>query len=114
MYPTSSVLRTIGLILGVLPMTQYDAAATPMWRSFTNKANLGTFKVRPCQIDLNEKNVVKNKYSALSAKLDFSREDLAPDQVLNEIIWKFVKGENSLLPSPTRAAFFKEVKQDKD
>jgi len=85
MYSTSSVLRTIGLILGMSPMTQYDAAATPMWRSFTNKANLGTFKVRPCQIDLNEKNVVKNKYSALSAKLDFSREDLAPDQVLNEL-----------------------------
>ena len=35
LYSTSSLLRTIELILGLPPMTQYDAAATPMWRSFS-------------------------------------------------------------------------------
>jgi hypothetical protein len=30
MYSTSSLLRTIELILGLPPMTQYDAAAEPM------------------------------------------------------------------------------------
>jgi len=39
MYLTSSVLRTMELILGMPPMTQYDAAATPMWRSFNNRAD---------------------------------------------------------------------------
>lgn len=34
-YSTLSVLRTIELILGLRPMTQFDAAALPMWRSFT-------------------------------------------------------------------------------
>ncbi|MDB5029368.1 bifunctional YncE family protein/alkaline phosphatase family protein [Mucilaginibacter sp.] len=114
MYSTSSVLRTIELILGMPPLTQYDAAATPMWRCFTNKAESSTFIVRPNKVNLNDKNVVQNKFSAISNKLDFSKEDLAPDQVLNEIIWKAVKGENSQLPSPTRAAFFKETKTDKD
>jgi YVTN family beta-propeller protein len=114
MYSTSSMLRTMELILGMPPLTQFDAAATPMWRSFTNKADLRTFEVRPNRVNLNEVNEVKNKLSALSNKLDFSKEDVIPDQVLNEIIWKAVKGENSRLPSPTRAAFFKEVKKDKD
>ena len=85
-----------------------------MWRSFDNKVNMQGFEVKPAQIDLNEKNTVKNRFSALSNKLDFSKEDVIPDQVLNEIIWKGVKGENSPLPGPTRAAFFKEVKTDKD
>jgi hypothetical protein len=85
-----------------------------MWRSFSNKADLRAFKVRPNRVDLNEKNEVKNKFSALSNKLDFSKEDVIPDQILNEIIWKSVKGENSQLPGPTRAAFFKEIKGDKD
>ncbi|MGZ3872502.1 MAG: bifunctional YncE family protein/alkaline phosphatase family protein [Mucilaginibacter sp.] len=114
MYSTSSVLRTIELILGMPPMTQYDAAATPMWRSFGAKADLSSFNVKPCQVDLNEKNEKKNKLSAVSATLDFSKEDLVPDQLFNEILWKFVKGENSQVPSPTRAAFFKENKRDKD
>lgn len=114
MYSTSSMLHTMELILGMPPLTQFDAAATPMWRSFINKADLRTFNVRPNRVNLNDVNEVKNKLSALSNKLDFSKEDVIPDQVLNEIIWKAVKGENSRLPSPTRAAFFKETKTDKD
>jgi len=114
MYSTSSVLRTIELILGMRPLTQYDAAATPMWRCFTNKADSSTFIIRPNKVNLNDKNVAQNKFSAISNKLDFSKEDLAPDQVLNEIIWKAVKGEKSQLPSPVRAAFFKENKKDND
>ena len=37
MYSSSSLLRTMELILGLPPMTQYDAAATPMWASFQAK-----------------------------------------------------------------------------
>lgn len=114
MYSTSSVLRTIELILGMPPMTQYDAAATPMWRSFTNKADMHPFEVRPNEVNLNDINVIKDKYSAISNKLDFSQADVVPDQLLNEIIWKAVKGVNSQPPSPVRAAFFKENKKDDD
>ena len=38
MYSTSSMLRTMELILGLSPMTQYDAAAEPMWRCFTSNS----------------------------------------------------------------------------
>ena len=34
LYSTSSMLRTMELILGLPPMTQYDAGATPMFNAF--------------------------------------------------------------------------------
>ena len=48
-YSTTSALRTIELILGLPPMTQYDAAAEPMWRCFSNTASHPPFKALPCQ-----------------------------------------------------------------
>ena len=35
--------------------------------------------------------------------------DLAPEQELNEIIWKSVKGPNSIMPPPVRAAFVRSL-----
>ncbi|HWJ25931.1 MAG TPA: alkaline phosphatase family protein, partial [Flavisolibacter sp.] len=108
MYSTSSVLRTIELILGMPPMTQYDAAATPMWRCFAKEPEMKGFTALPAQVNLNEKNKAENKLTTLSNKLDFSKEDMVPDQVMNEILWKFVHGENASMPVPVRAAFLKE------
>lgn len=105
-YTTTSMLRTIELILGLPPMSQYDAAATPMWRCFNTVPDHGPFAVLPCQVDLNEKNTAINKWSMLSEKLDFSKEDRAPDGPFNEIIWRAVKGLDSPCPPPVRAAFF--------
>ncbi|OQP44449.1 hypothetical protein A4H97_08710 [Niastella yeongjuensis] len=113
MYSTSSILRTIELILGMPPMTQYDAAATPMWRCFNKETNPQGFTALPALVDLNEKNTEENKLSMVSGKLDFSKEDLIPDQLMNQIIWQFVKGEHVPMPAPVRAAFFK-LKEDED
>lgn len=107
MYTTSSVLRTIELILGLEPMSQYDAAAEPMWRCFTSTPNLSPFTTRALQVDINEKNKVENVWQKISDKLDFSKEDRAPDRLFTEVIWKAVKGEHATVPPPKRAAFFK-------
>ena len=116
MYTTSGMLRTMELILGLPPMTQYDAAATPMWRSFTSKPDLTVFNHLPANINLNERNPKNNAASAmamLSEKYDGSKEDRVPDLVLNEILWQGIKGKPA--PSPVRAAFIKEQpKKDKD
>lgn len=110
MYTSSSVLRTLELILGMGPMTQFDAAATPMWHSFTAASDTSAYTCRPARVDLSEVNPDKTKLAALSKGLDFSKEDLVPDQVLNDIIWKAVKGENAVCPSPVRGAFLKATK----
>ena len=114
MYSTSSMLRTIELILGLPPMSQYDAAAEPMWRCFTTKADLSPFQSVSAYVDLDEKNT-KNTHSArLSQTLDFSKEDRIPDLVFSEVIWKAVKGEDSMMPAPRRSAFFKVIHQEDD
>ena len=71
-YSTVSMIRTIELILGMPPLSQYDAAARPMLNSFTNKPDLTTYKHEVARIDLNAVNP-KNAYGAeRSAKMDWS------------------------------------------
>jgi YVTN family beta-propeller protein len=107
MYSTSSMLRTMELILGLPPMSQYDAAATPMWRSFTAIANPAPFVALPSNINLMDRNKSNTASARLSAGFDFSKEDLVPDLVFSEVIWKAVKGEDSQMPAPRRSAFLK-------
>ena len=113
MYSTTSVLRTIELILGIPPMSQYDAAATPMWRCFSAKPDLTVFNAKPLQWDINEKNSAVNAWQRKSDTFDFSKEDLVPDRAFTEVIWKAVKGDNAIVPSPKRAAFVK-LAEEKD
>ncbi|HKZ66123.1 MAG TPA: bifunctional YncE family protein/alkaline phosphatase family protein [Chitinophagaceae bacterium] len=114
MYSTSSMLRTIELILGLPPMSQYDAAAEPMWRCFTSTPDLTPFQSVTANVDLNEKNTKNTPGARLSETLDFSKEDLIPDMVFSEVIWKAVKGEESNMPAPRRSAFIKMVEKDDD
>ena len=112
MYSTSSALRTIELILGLPPMTQYDAAAEPMWRCFNNTASHPVFHAIPNLVDLNLKNTAENKLSRLSEKFDFSKEDRVPDAQFNAVLWAAIKGVESPCPAPVHAAFFKAEEKD--
>ena len=99
------MLRTIELILGLSPMSQYDAAATPLWQSFTPVPDERAFNHLPAQVDITEKNTAVNKLSEKSAVFNFSKEDAVNDAEFNEVLWKGIKGINSTMPSPRRAAF---------
>ena len=106
-YTTTSLLRTMELILGLPPMTQYDAAANSLWRCFNSTPDHPPYKARPNQVDLNEKNTGQNKWQALSETFDFSVEDRVNDFQFNEVIWRAVKGLDSPCPPSVRAAFLK-------
>jgi YVTN family beta-propeller protein len=110
MYSTSSMLRTIELILGLPPMSQYDAAATPMWRSFSKTADKSIFQSLPSNINLNEVNPRGTKLAAMAKGLNFSGVDRVPDDIMNTMLWKSIKGENAKMPIPVRAAFVKPIK----
>ena len=115
MYSTSSMLRTMELILGLDPMSQFDAAARPMANSFAAAPDLSPYKARPANVDLDERNPRNAPGAEASLKLDLSKEDRADDLIFNEIIWKAVKGEASLMPPPVRAAFVvPRVEKDDD
>ena len=116
MYSTSSMLHTMELILGLRPMTQFDAAAMPMWASFQAQPDLTPYTVKPAIADLEEKNVKTAWGAKASQRMNFAREDAPDDLKLNEIIWKSVKGADSAMPAPRRAAFVftGKKKADKD
>ena len=114
MYSTSSMLRTIELILGMPPMSQYDAAATPMYNCFTANASLTAFETVKPNIDFSEKNIAMNEWQRRSEKFDLSKEDAVPDLEFNIVLWNGLK--NTAFPAPKRAAFvkLKEEKEDDD
>src|SRR6185437_8638757 len=105
MYSTSSMLRTMELILGLKPMSQFDAAARPMFASFQAEPDLSPYKHRPANVDLQARNPASGWGVEQSARLDFSREDAADDILLNQIIWQSVRGPQSRMPPPVRASF---------
>ncbi len=106
MYSTTSLLRTMELILGLKPMSQFDAAARPMYHSFTAKPDLTSYGHVVPQVDLNEVNKPGAFGAKLSERFDLTKEDRADDLLFNEVIWRSVKGPNSKMPAPVRAAFF--------
>jgi YVTN family beta-propeller protein len=111
-YTTTSLVRTMELILGLPPMTQYDAAANSLWRCFDNTPDHPPYNTRPGRVDLNDKNTTENKWQALSETFDFSIEDRVNDFDFNEVIWRAVKGLDSPCPPTVKAAFL--TTEDKD
>ncbi len=103
-YATVSMIRTMELILGLPPLSQYDAAARPMFASFTNEANLGAYGHLPAEIDLTAKNTKLAYGASRSAKMDFSEYDRIDDFELNEILWHAVMGPDAPEPPAVRRA----------
>ncbi len=105
MYSTSGVLKTMELILGLPPMTQYDLAAHPILHSITDTAYLKSYNAIVPQVDMNKLNTRYSYGAKLSEKLNFSHADAIPDGEYNKIIWRAVKGANAVVPAPVHSAF---------
>jgi len=99
-YSTVAMLRTMELIAGLGPLTQFDTAATPMLNSFTNKPNLSPYSAITPSQSLTEVNPPTAPMAAQSAAMNFSAADAADEPTLNEAIWKSVRGADSTMPAP--------------
>jgi hypothetical protein len=102
-YSTVSMLKTMELILGLPPMTQYDAAAIPMVNAFVEEPDLTPYMAEPARIDLNAANPKEAAGAAASLSMNLDEFDdltLQEEQLLNEAIWKSVKGRDSEMPRP--------------
>jgi DNA-binding beta-propeller fold protein YncE len=102
-YNTTSMLRTMELILGLRPMTTFDAASPPMWSAFAEKPDSTPYTAEKPRIPLDERNPATSATAARSAALDFSEADLIDDNELNEILWRAIKGTEP--PAPSRSYF---------
>ena len=106
LYTTSSVLRTMELILGLEPMSQYDAAATPMYSVFQPTPDAAPYSALPAARAARRDEHARPSYGAqASMRMNLDDADMAPELELNEIIWRSVRGADSPMPPPKRAAF---------
>ena len=115
LYSTSSFLRTMELILGLRPMSQFDAAALPLFASFTATPDLTPYVALQPRVDIHARNAMGAWGQDESEAMDFSAEDRIDDLALNDIIWHSVRGADSAMPAPVRAAFvFSHAADDDD
>ncbi|BAS26705.1 bifunctional YncE family protein/alkaline phosphatase family protein [Limnochorda pilosa] len=99
-YSTVSMLRTMELILGAAPLSQFDAAAMPLYEAFTPQANLTPYRaITPAQ-SLTQQNDERAYGARLSALMDFSLADTQPEQLFNRILWHYFKGPDAPYPTP--------------
>lgn len=108
-YNTTSLLRTIEQVLGLPPMNQFDASATPMRDCFNQQPDWTPFEAVPSKVPLDElnppaktaKDPTARRNAELSARMNFKEVDRAPEALLNRILWHSMKG--SLEPYPAWA-----------
>jgi hypothetical protein len=108
-YNQTSLLRTIELILGLPPMNQMDATATPMFDCFTNTPDFTAYDAVTNNVPLDEMNPPPKKIldpalrkdAMVSAKLPLDKEDQCPEDLFNRILWRAAKG--SQVPYPNWA-----------
>jgi hypothetical protein len=85
-YSTLSILRTIELMLGLEPLTTYDATAVPLYAAFGSTPNLAPFDAMPPKIDIDARNA-KVAYGQRQSELaDFSRPDAVPADLMIDIL----------------------------
>jgi DNA-binding beta-propeller fold protein YncE len=99
-YNTTSILRTIEQILGLPPMNQFDASATPLFDCFSDRVDASPFDSVPNLVPLDRMNPQPQAIldpqlrqdALVSATLNFEQIDMAPEDVLNRILWRSMKG----------------------
>lgn len=104
LYTTASMIRTMELILGLPPLTQYDAGATPMFQCFRKSAKVTPYQALTPKVDLFAKNTEKSPFAKQSARMNFKDYDLAPEDELNRILWHVAKGIDTPYPAPIHRA----------
>ena len=108
-YNTASILKTIDMLLGVAPLTQYDGNATPIVAPFDSAPNNNAvYNSSPatqalmCQkgsSDLNSPRNPMHKWAVESSKMNFDVPDSVDSAKLNEVLWHAVKGAKAPMPA---------------
>ncbi len=102
-YNTTSMLRTIELILGLRPMTQFDAGSRPMWTAFQTQPDTRPYKAEAPRVDLNARNPQATALAIRSERMNFAEADAIDDNELNAILWLGIR--KTTPPVPVRSVF---------
>jgi hypothetical protein len=101
---TSDVLATIGGILHLDAMSQFDYFGRPLADAFASTPDTAPYTALKPLVPLDEKNPAGTAEARTSARLDFSREDRADDEVFNRVLWRTIKGATRPYPGARRLA----------
>lgn len=107
---TVSLIRTIELLLGIEPMNQLDATATPI-NIFRAEPDLRPYKVLLPNVALDNlvtppaRDAAAAYWMRLTDEQDLAHADMADPEILNRIIWFSVRG-NTPMPSVNRLPAF--------
>ena len=121
---TTSVLKTMEMMLGLPPLTSYDAVANPILDWSSKPDNDAPYTaILPAKTIICQENPKLETLSASdpmrkiileSQGMDFVHPDSAPPRRLNELIWKSVKGVNSEMPAPVHSLPSTDSDSDND
>jgi hypothetical protein len=93
-YSTAGFVHTIELLLGLQPLSIYDATARPLYDAFTTvPGNAAFYHALQPAVSMNELNTKTAYGAARSARMDFSRPDRADPRVLNDILAHAVRAQ---------------------
>jgi DNA-binding beta-propeller fold protein YncE len=101
--------RTIAFVIspyvkrGSVDSTLYSTAS--MLACFQKEPDLRPYAALTPQTDRDAKTPKTAWGAKETLKMDFTKEDAADDLVLNEIIWRNVRGANVAMPAPVRRAW---------
>ena len=106
-YNQTSMVRTIELILGLPPMNQLDASATPMHSCFGEVRDLTPYQSVPNNVPLDQLNLKLSQISdprqrhwaAVSLALPLEDVDEADEDTLNRILWHAARGRDDTYPA---------------
>jgi YVTN family beta-propeller protein len=90
-YDMASMHRTMELILGLPPMSEFDQLALPMRDIFTDQPDLTPYTAVPAGFPFQMTH--PNAGAALSARFDWTRPDRVPDAILNQLLWDYIKSD---------------------
>jgi YVTN family beta-propeller protein len=99
-YSTVSMLRTMELIVGVEPLTIFDATATPMSYCFVATPDYDPYTALVPGVDMTATNRASAPGAEMCTTLDFSQPDALPARLVNEVLWKAIRGVESEMPEP--------------
>ncbi len=106
-YNQTSMVRTLELILGLPPMNQLDASATPMASCFTDKPDFSPYRAVPNIIPLDQmnpqmadiRNPRQRHWAEVSVKLPLDEVDEADEDTFNRVLWFAMHGSDESYPA---------------
>ena len=106
-YNQTSMVRTIELVLGLPPMNQFDASATPMFDCFTDTPDLAPYAAVPNNIPLDQLNPAvadirdpaQLHWAKVSQRMPLADVDEADEDTLNRILWHAMRGRDDTYPA---------------